>query len=291
MKKIKPKVIIVCGPTASGKSDFAINLVRNKFFGEAEIISADSRQVYKGLEFFSGAILEKEMRGIKHHLISFLDINENFTVFNFQREATKIIQKIIKKDKIPIIVGGSGFFMESLIYKNLLPEIDPNKKLREKLEKKNTEELYKMLLKQDKKRAENIDKKNKRRLIRSLEIIDKIGFFPIIQREINDNYTFEIYYSNLTKEVLNKKIEENFLRRVDKLIKEGEKINKIVSKKKFKQLGLAFKFINDFWDNKISKDEFIKLGIREEQKYAKRQKTFLKKFLENLPKDIKKFDF
>lgn len=288
MIETKPKVIIICGPTASGKSSFAIKKAQEI---NGEIISADSRQVYKGLEFFSGAILSKDRQGITHHLISILKPTENFTVFDFQQKAEKIIQEILERGKVPIIVGGSSFYIESLIYKNLVPEVKPNKKFRKLVTEKNTTELFKILQKKDPVRAENIDAKNRRRLIRALEIVMELGKVPKLKKKINNGYNFEVYYINPEKNILDQKIKNNFLIRVDKLLGEAEKLKRDISKKRFRQLGLAFKFVHDLWNKKISREEFIALGIKEEQKYAKRQNTYLRKFLKNLPEVVKRFDF
>src|SRR3989344_1677449 len=164
----KPKIIVILGQTASGKSELAVKLAK-KINGE--IISADSRQVYKGLNIGSGKITKKEMRGIRHHLLDVTNPKRTFTVSQYQKLAKKAIQKILNKGKTPIICGGTGLYIDALIYDYYLPEVAPQLKLRKKLEKLSTEELFKKLQKLDFHRAKNIDKNNRRRLIRALEIV------------------------------------------------------------------------------------------------------------------------
>jgi len=163
-----PKIIVVLGPTASGKSELAVKLAK-KFNGE--IISADSRQVYKGLNIGSGKITKKEMHGIPHHLLDVASPKRIFTVFQYQKLATKALKKILAKGKLPIICGGTGFYIDALIYNYKFPQVPAQPTLRKKLEKKSTEELFKQLQKLDPERAKNIDRHNKRRLVRAIEII------------------------------------------------------------------------------------------------------------------------
>ncbi len=164
----KPKIIVIPGPTASGKSNLAVKLAK-KFNGE--IISADSRQVYKGLDIGSGKITKKEMRGVPHYLLDVASPKRTFTVSQYQKLAKKALEKILAKNKLPIVCGGTGFYIDALIYNYNLPAIPPQPKLRKQLEQKSTEELFEQLKKIDLKRAENIDKNNRRRIIRALEII------------------------------------------------------------------------------------------------------------------------
>ena len=171
-KLFRPKIIVVLGQTASGKSEFAVKLAKkfNPPVG-GEIISADSRQVYKGLDIGSGKIIKKEMKGVPHHLLDITSPKRTFTVYQYQKLAKKALKDIIKRGKIPIICGGTGLYIDSIIYGIKFPEVPPNPKLRKKLEKRTTEELFKQLQKLDPRRAQNIDKYNRRRLIRALEII------------------------------------------------------------------------------------------------------------------------
>ncbi len=167
------KLIVLLGPTASGKSDLAIKLALflQKKSLKSEIISADSRQVYKGMDIGTGKVTKKEMRNIPHHLLDVVSPKIRFTVTQYQKLTLKKIKEIMKKNKLPIIVGGSGFYIQSIVDGLVVPHVKPNWQLRKKLEKKSVAELYKMLKKIDPNRARTIERKNPRRLIRALEIV------------------------------------------------------------------------------------------------------------------------
>ncbi len=161
------KLIVILGPTASGKSDLVVKLAK-KFGGE--IISADSRQVYKGLNIGSGKITKKEMQGVPHYLLDVANPKRRFTVAQYQKLAFKKIKEIQRRGNIPFLVGGTGFYIQSIVDRIVIPEVKPNWKLRKNLAQKTTDELFLMLKKLDSDRAKNIDAKNPRRLIRAIEI-------------------------------------------------------------------------------------------------------------------------
>ncbi|MBI4708741.1 MAG: tRNA (adenosine(37)-N6)-dimethylallyltransferase MiaA [Candidatus Portnoybacteria bacterium] len=172
IKTRNQKLIIVLGPTASGKSDLAVSLAK-KINGE--VISADSRQVYKGLDIGSGKITKEEMQGIPHCLLGVADPKRRFSVAQYKKLAQVAIKKIQRQGKIPIICGGTGFYIQAVVDNIALPEVKPDWKLRKQLEKFNTDELFKKLKKLDPRRSRNIDSHNQRRLIRALEIVIKSG--------------------------------------------------------------------------------------------------------------------
>src|SRR3989344_5936444 len=174
----KPKLVVILGPTASGKSDLAVILAK-KYNGE--VISADSRQVYKGLDIGTGKITKGEMRGVRHHLLDVANPRKQFTASDFVRLTNLTVVKIVNENKLPIICGGTGFYIDAILGDKQIPEVPPNDKLRKELEKKSTEELFKMLKKLDPERAENIDSKNPRRLVRAIEICNKLGKVPSLQ--------------------------------------------------------------------------------------------------------------
>jgi len=175
------KLLVVLGPTASGKSDLAVKLARKlalskvEGFNGAEIISADSRQVYKGMNIGSGKITKKEMRGIPHYLLDVASPKKRFTVAQYQKLARKAIKKIWKRGKLPILCGGTGLYIQSIVDGLAIPEVPPDAKLRDRLEKLTTQKLFVKLQKLDPQRAKNIDQHNRRRLIRALEIVIKTG--------------------------------------------------------------------------------------------------------------------
>jgi len=199
MMSHKPKILVLVGPTASGKSELAVSLAK-KFNGE--IISADSRQIYKGMDLGTGKvpgrwILAKakptQSRGraivsygtkhervfvyknIRHHLIDFVSPEKQYSAALFQNQAKEIIANVIRRGKLPILCGGTAHWIDAVIYNQVLPNVKPNFKLRARLEKKSAPDLYQQLKKLDPARAKSIDRHNKRRLIRALEIVITTG--------------------------------------------------------------------------------------------------------------------
>ena len=166
------KVIAIVGPTSSGKTTLSISLARA--IG-GEMISADSRQVYKYLSLATGKVTKKEMRGVRHHCIDIAHPKRTIDVTAYVRHATRALDEITKRGHIPIIVGGTGFYMDALLSGAQIPSVPPNPTLRAKLEKKSVSELARMLIAKDPERARTIDLKNPRRLIRALEIIAYTG--------------------------------------------------------------------------------------------------------------------
>lgn len=164
---MKKQVLVIVGPTASGKSALAVRLAK-RFDGE--IISADSRQVYRGLDIGSGKITEKEKGGIPHHLLDIVSPKRVFTVAQYQKLAKRKIAEIIERRKLPIICGGTGFYVQSVIDDLALPKVKPNSRLRKSLNQKTAPELFQILQKLNAKRAVKIDRNNPRRLIRAIEI-------------------------------------------------------------------------------------------------------------------------
>ncbi|MBI3632711.1 MAG: tRNA (adenosine(37)-N6)-dimethylallyltransferase MiaA, partial [Candidatus Vogelbacteria bacterium] len=175
MKIVKPKILVVLGPTATGKSDLAVKLAE-KFNGE--VISADSRQVYKGMDIGSGKITRREMKQIPHHMLDIISPKKVFTVSDFKKLTEEKIKDILRRDKLPIICGGTGFYIQSIINDLNIPEVTANIPLRKKLEKWSIDRLNAELKKLDSNRASGIDNKNPVRLIRAIEIATAIGKIP-----------------------------------------------------------------------------------------------------------------
>lgn len=286
----KPKIIVILGPTASGKSDIAVKLAK-KFNGE--IVSADSRQVYKGLDIGTGKITKKEMKGVKHHLLNIADPKKRFTVSDFIKMTNETIVKIVKSEKLPIICGGTGFYIDALLGDKQIPEVPPNPKLRKQLERKSVAELFEMLKKLDPERAKNVDAKNPRRLIRAIEICRKLGRVPPLRPDFAEATPGKQGFAgqaNLKYDVLKIgiKVEEKELKkRINKRIKKWFKIGllkevqnlhkKGLSWKKMGEIGLEYKIVSLFLQNKISKPEMTKRMRTETWQYAKRQMTWFKK--------------
>ncbi|MBP6856581.1 MAG: tRNA (adenosine(37)-N6)-dimethylallyltransferase MiaA [Candidatus Pacebacteria bacterium] len=270
----KPKIIVVCGPTATGKSDYAVTLAKKT---SGEIISADSRQVYKGLDIGSGKITKKEMRGVPHHLLDVVSPKKVFTVEQFQKLGKKAISNILKKGKTPIICGGTGFYIDALVYESNFPAVPPNKSLRTQLEKKSVEELFELVQEKDPERADTIDSKNKVRLIRALEIIDAIGKVPNVKKE--STYDVEWIGLDFPDEILKERIHNRLLARIKKgMLKEAHNLHtQGLSWKRMRELGLEYRFMADYLTGKISKDEMITLLETAIWQYAKRQRTWFKR--------------
>ncbi len=267
---MRENVLVIVGPTATGKSELAVKLAK-KWNGE--VISADSRQVYKGLDIGTGKITTEEMKGIPHHLIDVVNPKKKFTVTDFKKLADKKIEEILDRGKLPIICGGTGFYIDAVVNGIILPEVPPNSKLREELDKKTTTELVKILEKLDKSRAENIDINNKVRLIRAIEIAKSLGKVPKL-RTTPPKYNFVKIGLNLPKEELNKKIQK----RVKQMFKDGL----LKEIEELKKSGVTLKRLQEFgFEYSNPTEESV---IKETIKYTKRQMTWFKR-----DKDIKWF--
>ncbi len=276
MKNDKKEIIVVIGPTASGKSDFTVNLALKE---NGEIISADSRQVFKGLDIGTGKITKEEMKGIKHHMLDVYDFNEEVSVVRFVREASTIIEDIFFRGKIPIICGGTGQYINALIFDESFPPVKPNKNLREELEKLNEEELVARLLALYPKRLSNIDTKNRRRLIRAIEIAETLGYVPE-QEELKLKYKTKIYLMEKTREELRERIKIRLDKRLEQgMLDEGKKVFEMnLNDIEINRLGIEYVAMNKYFKNEITLPEMKQEIITKSCQYAKRQQTWNKKF-------------
>jgi len=272
MHETRQKIIVIVGPTASGKSALALWLAKKV---SGEIISADSRQVYKGLDIGTGKLSKKEKQGVPHYLLDAASPKRVFTVNDFKKKGERAIQKIIRNKKNPIICGGTGFYIQALIDDMTLPNVSPNKKLRERLGNRPVIELYTMLKRLDPTRAKTIDQKNKRRLIRAIEIIQSLGKVPpFLQKRKFDTLFIGLYAKDIKKNIK----ERLFKRMRQGLISEGIRLHKKgLSYKRMENLGLEYKYLSCLIQNKISKTGFVRDLERAINQYAKRQMTWFKK--------------
>jgi len=269
----RQKIVVIVGPTASGKSDLGIFLTQ-KFDGE--IISADSRQVYRGMDIGTGKITKKEQQLVKHHLLDVANPKKVFTVSDFKKSGEKSIKKILNKHKTPFVVGGTGFYIDALVKDLALPEVPPDKELRKHFNNLSAEHLFKMLRKLDKKRAQTIDKHNKRRLIRALEIVKTTGK-PV--PELVSSIKYQILWlglkpKNLEKRIklrLDKRLKQGMVKEVKNLLRSG------VSRKRLYDFGLEYRWISEYLAGKINYTEMKDGLYKAIVKYSKRQMTWFKR--------------
>lgn len=299
----KNHTIFILGPTASGKSDMAIALAK-KYDGE--VISADSRQVYRGMDIGTGKVAKDRARkskiknkksalvsaffseGIRHHLLDIASPKRNYNVTHFVRDAKKAITDIRKRDKVPIICGGTGFWAQALIEGVMFPAVKPDAVLRKKLGKKSAVELFKMLIKKDPARAKTIDRHNKFRLIRALEIIATLGAVPPLPKSYKlpayrrgrKAASCTIIALNPDKTMLRKNIDIRLKKRLRQgMIEEVERLHKEgISWKRLESFGLEYRNIALFLQKKISRQTMRDNILRESFQYAKRQLTWLRRF-------------
>ncbi len=283
-RRNKPKIIVVLGPTASGKSDLAVSIAK-KFNGE--IVSADSRQLYKGMDIGAGKVprdsdLKSQKnpycyKGIKHHLLDVASPKRKFSVAQYQKLARKSIKNIIRKNKIPVLCGGTAFYIKAIIEGIEIPESSPNWKLRKDLEKKSLTELYQMLEKMDPERAGTIEKNNPRRLIRALEIVIQTRK-PVPSLKTNPEYNPLFIGIRKNQKELNEKIEKRLEERIKKgMMTEVKKLRKSgVSWKRLESFGLEYEWTAKCLQKKISDKEMRENLLRDIIKFSKKQMAWWK---------------
>ena len=302
-KNNKQKTIIILGPTSSGKSEVAIRIAK-QFNGE--VISADSRQVYKDMDLGTGKVEGRWYAtsrgkifysdGIPHHLIDFRSPRGEYNVSHFQKDCLRLIREISKLDKVPIICGGTGFWISAIVDGLVLPKVKPDPVLRKHLDKSSTDKLFETLKKLDPLRANTIDRKNKIRLIRAIEICKAVGKVPKPKQnsKIENNQFLQIGI-DWPQDLLDQKIRV----RLNYRLRSGMVKEVIMLKNKY---GLGWKKIQSFGLGYFWIPEFLLGGIDEaqlkqnvfcaERNYAKRQRTWFKRnkeiFWENDYRKIKK---
>ena len=285
------KVICIVGPTASGKTSLSVELAKEI---NGEIISADSMQIYKELSIGTAKVTKEEMQNIPHHLVDFVNITEEFSVANFKKLAIEKIDDILNRNKVPIIVGGTGLYVSSVINNMTFEDEEIDIKYREQLyalaKEKGNNYIHDMLKKIDLKAANDIHPNNVKRVIRALEMAknNKIKTDRLLEdetkRKENSKYIFNIYCLNFSKEILYERINK----RVDIMIKDGlEKEAKIVNKLNLGTLrqAIGYKEFKEYFDGIKSLDEVIEEIKLRTRQYSKRQLTWFKKI-----KNIKYLD-
>ncbi len=279
----KEKVVVICGPTASGKTALSIELAK-KINGE--IVSCDSMQIYKEMDIGTAKTTKEEMQGIKHYMLDIISPEERYSVADYKKEAKNAIREIIKKGKTPIVVGGTGLYVDSLIYEIEYPNIEFDEEYRKKLEiqveKEGLENLYEQAKKIDPEAIKKISQNDKKRIIRILEIYHATGYNKTEQerksREKEPEFDYKVYGLNMPREKLYKRIDL----RVDIMIKQGlieevEKIYKKYSEFPTAMQGLGYKEVVEYLNNNLTKEEMIEKIKQETRRYAKRQMTWFRK--------------
>jgi len=270
------QLIVILGPTASGKSDLAIKLAK-EFNGE--IISADSRQIYKEMNIGTAKVTKKEMNGIPHHLINIINPNQEFTLAQYKELAVKTIKDIQRRNKLAFLVGGTGLYIQSIVDNLQIPEVKPDKKLRDQLEKQTNQKLYDQLKKLDAPALKVINVNNKRRMVRALEVCLSTKK-PFSQQRKKGKLLFNTLQIGIkpNKETLERKINQ----RADKMIQAGliEEVKNLIKKyghKPYSMSGIGYKEIISYLENEISLNEAKELIKIHTRQYARRQMSWFRR--------------
>lgn len=271
----KQKLVVVVGPTASGKTKLAIEIAK-EFNGE--IISADSRQVYRGLDIGTAKVTAEDMQGVPHHLLDIVDIDTIYTANDYKRDASLCINDITARGHVPIVAGGTFFYIDTLLERIAPPKVEPNPELRAVLETKTNETLFAELVTKDPRRAQSIDKNNKRRLIRALEIIAELGEVPPLDPPNPPYNTLLIgivtdpadLRTRLEKRAHNWQ-QNGLIEEVEFLLERG------VSRDRLREIGFEYMVVVDYLDGHIPQEKFVEVLVQKNWQYAKRQFTWLKR--------------
>ncbi len=279
----KPKVIVICGPTASGKTALSIELAKKI---KGEIVSCDSMQIYKDMNIGTAKPTEQEKKGIKHYMIDIVSPDERFSVADYKREAKIAIREILEKGKVPIVVGGTGLYLDSLIYEIDYPNIEFNEQYRKQLEliadKEGLDKLYEEAKKIDPIAIEKISRKDRKRIFRILEIYKATGKNKTEQEIVSRKNEIEFDYKVFALSWKREKLYERINQRVDIMLEDGliqevEKIHKKYNQFPTSIQGLGYKEVIQYLDNKISYEEMVEKIKMETRRYAKRQLTWFRK--------------
>lgn len=286
---MKPKVIVIVGPTASGKTALSIELAKKI---DGEIVSCDSMQIYKDMDIGSAKPTKEEMQGVKHYMIDIVAPNERFSVAEYKKQAEFAIEEILSKGKTPIVVGGTGLYSDCLIYGIEYPEIQFDQEYRKKLEEQakteqGLKELYNEAKKIDEKAIEKISENDKKRIIRILEIYHQTGKnkteLEIESRKNEVKCNFKVFAINMDRQILYDRINK----RVDIMIENGliQEVEKLLNK--YNQFptamqGLGYKEVEQYLNKELTKEEMIEKVKQETRRYAKRQLTWFRKNKETI---------
>lgn len=273
----KNKVIAIVGATASGKTAYAVELAKSI---DAEIVSADSRYVYKGFDIGTAKPTIDERQGIPHYMIDIVEPDFEYSAGLFVTQATECINEILSRGKTPIVTGGTGLYFNMLFQSYQLPNIEPDKKLREELSNYEFDELFEMLIKLDKTAIDaKIEKNDKKKLIRAIEIVKKTGLSLAMARSkgecdydvewIGLNYEREELYDRINKRV-DWMLEEGLVEETKKLLDKYGRIPNLVDT-------IGYREIIKYFDGEMTFDDAITKLKQNSRNYAKRQLTWFRK--------------
>jgi len=278
----KDKILVVLGPTSIGKTKVSIDIAKKL---NSEIISTDSMQIYKKMDIGTAKISKKEKETIKHHMIDLIDPKEEFTVYDYQKNSLEIIDKLLLENKTPILVGGSGLYINSILYDLDFNKVSSNDKVRNKYfalkERKGKMFLHNLLEKKDKEAAKKIHPNNVKRVVRALEVLEVTGEKYSQNsnfRKYSEKYNFIIIGLEMNRELLYNRInlrvehmiEEGLINEVEELYNEG------YDKSYQSMQAIGYKEIIDYIEGNTTKEEAIRLIKRNTRRFAKRQITWFK---------------
>jgi len=271
-------ILCVAGPTASGKSARAVALAKEQ---NGEVISVDSRQVYRMLDIGTEKTTTEEMDGIPHHLIDICDPKDTYSAGDFVRDAETAIQDIRSRGKVPILAGGTHFYFDALLY-GLPADIPQNPELRASLEKRSVDSLMDEVAKRDPRRAARLDPKNKRRVIRALEIIESHGHVP--ERATKEpHYQVKWIILNPERDELRERIERRLARALQNgLIEETRRVREYVGDARLNELGLEYRIVGEYLRDERSEESLLPSLTTKVWHYARHQKAWLRKLAQRL---------
>lgn len=268
-------MVAIVGPTASGKTGLAIDLAQ-RFSGE--VISADSRQVYRDLDIGTAKVTEAEMQGIPHHLLDIVSLPNTYTANDFVRDATVAIGSVTGRGNLPIIAGGTFFYLDLLFGKAQTAPVAPNLKLREQLATYSTKQLFEQLQTLDPNRAATIDPDNPRRLVRAIEIAATLGKNPTPPNPANPYRTLTLGIDRDREE-----LRTRFATRADEWLKAGiieetqALLDNDITRDRIQELGFEYTLVLQLIDNEIPVEEWRERFVQKNWQYAKRQLTWLRR--------------
>ena len=291
------KLIVIAGPTASGKTALGIALAAR---AGGEIVSADSMQIYRGMDIGTAKVTKEEMRGVRHYLIDCADPDENYNVVLFQQKAREAVQEAVSAQKLPILCGGTGFYIQALLYDIDFTEMEENTSLRSRYEalaaEKGPEALHRILKEKDPASAAAIHPNNVKRVIRALEFAQESGgsiaAHNLAQRERGSAYNSVFFVLTMDRQKLYERID----RRVDLMMEQGllDEVTRLrdigIARDSTAMQGIGYKQIYSYLEGDWSLEEAVRLIKRDTRHFAKRQLTWFRREKDVIWVDIDQYD-